>query len=227
MESRLGRGPSAHSPEHLLFSLQRRCWPPSPASQGQDNPTQRASEDHHSGTQPGQPGGQTLLPKAPPPTPVARSPRSPRSPRVPDGPHVQARQPSGRAGRGLGRPAGPGGRLPAGACPRRGAHGLAARLAQLAAGARGGQPALGALSTRHPAGCAPRAHVPAALHARCFAALADARQSAPSRLPFCPCANPDSALPTARASIRGSILHTQATGFPPRRGRNHLSRKQG
>ncbi|XP_036094510.1 translation initiation factor IF-2-like [Rousettus aegyptiacus] len=156
-----------------------------------------------------------------------RRPKSPKSPRVPDGPHVQARQPSGRAGRGLGRPARPGGRLPAGARPRHGAHGLAARLAQLAAGARGGQPALGALRARHPAGCAARAHVPAALHARCFVALVDARQSAPSRSPFCPCGNPDSSLPTARASVRGSILHTQATGFPPRRGRNHLSGKQG
>lgn len=213
---------SAHSPEHLLFSLQRRCWPPSPASQGQDNPAQRASEDQESGSQPGQPGGQTLLPKAPPPTPVAGSPRAP------DGPHVQTRQPSGRAGRGLGRPAGPGGRLPAGACPRHGAHGLAARLAQLAAGARRGEPALGALRTRRPAGCAAWAHLPAALHARCLVALADARPvSALARSLLRPRANPNSALPTARASVRGSILHTQATGFPPQRGRNHLSGKQG
>ncbi|XP_032335046.1 uncharacterized protein LOC116663393 [Camelus ferus] len=65
----------------------------------------------------------------------------------------------------------PGGRLPDGASPPHGAHGLAARLAHLAAGARGRRPALGAGGARLPARGAAGTHQPAAFSARGAGAL--------------------------------------------------------
>nr|XP_031305385.1 uncharacterized protein LOC116152530 [Camelus dromedarius] len=65
----------------------------------------------------------------------------------------------------------PGGRLPDGASPPHGAHGLAARLAHLAAGARGRRPALGAVGARLPVRRAAGTHQPAAFSARGAGAL--------------------------------------------------------
>lgn len=125
-----------------ILSPGRFC-PESLAMRGEQNPAQVISDDHRLGMLPGPPGGQARLPKTLPP-PVASSPRD----------HcrhlVQALQPHGLAGGGPARAASSGGRLPAGTRPRHRADGLAARLAHLAADARGGRPAMGGRRAGHP-----------------------------------------------------------------------------
>lgn len=141
-----------HSPKALSLSLPRRCCCPlSVAPQGQEDPAQIASEDPPLQTAPGQPRGPSRLPEAPPPPPGAGGARSPGG-----GDH-QALAPGGRAGGGAGRAAGCGGSLPAWALPPHATFGLAARLARLAAGARGCDPALGSRPAPRPAGLAARA----------------------------------------------------------------------
>ncbi|KAM9177423.1 uncharacterized protein PS065_000015 [Dugong dugon] len=127
-----------------------------PARSGHADQAQTQREIHWLGAPRGEPEVEAQLAKAPP-TPVAKSAR-PRARAA-----VGAVCPHGRSRRGPGRAARSGRCLPASARRRHAARGRATRLAHLAAGARGGSPALGVRHSGRRSCRAVPAHRPAAL----------------------------------------------------------------